>query len=209
MTRNRDDPVREEYDGLAGRYDRIWARYIRASTRETLKRTDPGAAGRVLDMGCGTGAFLEALTSDHDDIHVAGVDLSEEMLARARVKLGPAPDLRIGNVENLPFEDAMFNMVTSISMFHYLRDPDTALSEARRVLRPGGRIIITDWCHDYLSCRLLDVFLRLFNRAHYRTYEAAELEHKLIRAGFEDVRAESYKIDALWGMMTVTGRKPA
>ena len=59
-----------------------------------------------------------------------------------------------------------------------------------------------------MSCRFLNLFLRLFNRAHFHTYRVDELKSVLQRAGFEDVQAESYKIDALWGMMTVTGCKP-
>ncbi len=208
MANDKDDPVRKEYDGLAARYDRIWARYIQASTRETLKRLDPRPGDRVLDVGCGTGAFLAALTSGHDDIHVAGVDLSDKMLGKARAKLESSVDLRLGDAEDLPFDDGAFDIVTSVSMFHYLRDPGLALREARRVLRPGGRIVIADWCHDYLSCRFLDLFLRLFNRAHFHTYRMDELKSVLQQAGFGDVQAESYKIDALWGMMTVTGRKP-
>jgi ubiquinone/menaquinone biosynthesis C-methylase UbiE len=208
MGSDQEDPVRTEYDGLAARYDRIWSHYIQASTRETLKRLRPRPGDRVLDVGCGTGAFLATLISGHDDLEIAGVDLSDRMLTVARGKLGSEPDLRHGDAEDLPHDDSVFDIVTSVSMFHYLRHPPVALREARRVLRPGGRIVITDWCHDYLSCRFLDLLLRLFNRAHFRTYGEQELERLMTEAGFEDIRLESYKIDAMWGMMTGTGRKP-
>ncbi|NQU72968.1 MAG: methyltransferase domain-containing protein [Rhodospirillales bacterium] len=211
MATDPNDSVRMEYDVLAARYDRIWARYIRASVRETLKRLSLRTGDQLLDVGCGTGAFLAELLSHRDDIGVAGVagvDLSDQMLARARGKLGSSVDLRRGNAEDLPHADGSFHMVTSISMFHYLRDPLEALREAHRVLRPGGRILITDWCHDYLGCRCLDIFLRVFNRAHYHTYGVEELESFMKQAGFEDIQIESYKIDFLWGMMTASGSKP-
>jgi hypothetical protein len=77
-----------------------------------------------------------------------------------------------------------------------------------RVLRPGGALVVTDWCDDYLACCIYDRLLRLFSAAHHRIYGAAECGEVFAGAGFEAVSVERYKIDWLWGLMTATARKP-
>ena len=86
--------------------------------------------------------------------------------------------------------------------FHYIRQPVAALREVGRVLRRGGQLVITDWCDDFLACRLFDWYLRLFNRAHFRVYGERELLALLQRAGYPQGRVERYKISWLWGLMT-------
>ena len=99
---------------------------------------------------------------------LAGIDLVPEMLGIARVRLGSRVHLVAGNAEGLPFDRGTFDIVTSSSSFHYWLDPGRGLDEISRVLRPGGRLVITDWCDDYLACRICDIVLRVFNRAHQR-----------------------------------------
>ena len=76
-----------------------------------------------------------------------------------------------------------------------------------RVLRSQGRLVITDWCDDYLACRLCDRFLRVFRKAHYRIYDSKEIRELLAEERFASIRVERYKINWLWGLMTVTGVK--
>jgi SAM-dependent methyltransferase len=93
-------------------------------------------------------------------------------------------------------------------VFHYLRAPRAALAEMRRVLRPGGEAIVTDWCDDFLACRVCDALLRAFSRSHFRTYGREECGRLLVDAGLIDVRVEAYKVDWLWGLMTARATKP-
>ena len=76
-----------------------------------------------------------------------------------------------------------------------------------RVLKPSGRIVITDWCDDYLACRVCDVFLRALSRAHFRTYGSKECHGLLVEAGFAGVNVERYRINWVWGLMTATATK--
>lgn len=107
----------------------------------------------------------------------------------------------------MPFEDETFDLIISCNMFHYIREPMVALKEMMRVLKPKGRVVITDWCDDYIACRLCDLFLRTFDKAHFKTYGKKACNELLFSAGFDEMKIDSYKINWLWGMMTATARK--
>ena len=196
------DPVVAEYAKAAERYDEKWAFYVEATTRETLRRLPMKPAARVLDVGCGTGELLRRLRAKYPDAMLAGLDPVVEMLAVAANKLSGNEDLRVGYADSLPWRAGTFDVVVSCNMFHYITHPVDALREMARVLRPGGSLVLTDWCDDYLACRVCNLYLRLTNRAFYRTYRRAECQQLLRRAGFGDVRVERYKISWLWGLMT-------
>lgn len=199
----------EEYDRLAPAYDERWAFYVRETTRETLKRLALRPGERLLDVGCGSGALLRTVAEAAPDAEAFGVDLSAQMLLVARRKAGGRAQTARARAGGLPFPGGTFDVLASCSAFHYFPSPGKALAEFRRVLKPGGRIVLTDWCNDYLFCRALDLFLRAFNRAHYRAWSRGELLRLLEGAGFEDSHVEAYKIGRLWGLMTAQARKGA
>jgi ubiquinone/menaquinone biosynthesis C-methylase UbiE len=196
------DPVVAEYARAAERYDEKWAFYVEATTRETLRRIPMTPKARVLDVGCGTGELLRRLRAKYPAAVLAGLDPVPQMLAVARDKLGGKEDLRIGYADSLPWPAAGFDVVVSCNMFHYITHPVEALREMARVIRPGGALVLTDWCDDYIACRLCNLYLRLTNRAFYKTYREAECLDLLGQAGFGTVRFERYKISWLWGLMT-------
>jgi ubiquinone/menaquinone biosynthesis C-methylase UbiE len=196
------DPVIAEYAKAAQTYDEKWAFYVEATTRETLRRMPMTARSRVLDVGCGTGELLRRLRAKYTDAFLAGLDPVPEMLAVAANKLSGKEDLRIGYADSLPWPSGSFDVVVSCNMFHYISHPVDALREMARVLRPGGVVVLTDWCDDYLACRICNLYLRLTNRAFYKTYQQAECLALLREADFTDVRLERYKINWLWGLMT-------
>ncbi|MBA2410907.1 MAG: methyltransferase domain-containing protein [Gammaproteobacteria bacterium] len=202
-------PIVEEYARLAADYEQKWSVYIEATTEQTLARLQLRPDDRVLDIGCGTGALLDRLTRAHPLARLAGVDPVPEMLSVARRRLAESVELREGWAERLPFEAQQFDVVVSCNAFHYIRQPVEALREMDRVLRPGGRLIITDWCDDYLACRLCDLYLRWFSRAHFKTYGARECARLLEENGHAHVDIERYKINWLWGLMTASATKDA
>lgn len=128
------------------------------------------------------------------------------MLKVARNRVGKSVCLEQSRAESLPFSDASFDVVVSTSSFHFFSDPLHALREMARVLRPNGRLVLTDWCDDYLACRLCDLWLRTFDPAHVRTYGEKECRRFLDHAHFSDVHVDRYKINWFWGLMTATGR---
>ena len=203
------DPVVAEFAKAAARYDEKWAFYVEATTRETLRRMPMSASARVLDVGCGTGELLRRLRTLYPGARLAGLDPVPEMLDVARKKLGGSEDLRIGYADSLPWPARSFDIVVSCNMFHYIAQPQAALREMGRVIRPGGALVLTDWCDDYLWCRLCNLYLRLTNRALYKTYREAECLALLRAAGFAQIRFERYKINWLWGLMTAVVTLPA
>jgi ubiquinone/menaquinone biosynthesis C-methylase UbiE len=201
------DPVVAEYARAAEHYDEKWAFYVEATTRETLRRLPMTSGAQVLDVGCGTGELMRRLRAKYPHAVLAGLDPVAEMLAVARDKLSGNEDLRTGYADALPWGAGAFDVVVSCNMFHYISHPVQALREMGRVLRPGGSLVLTDWCDDYLACRVCNLYLRLTNRAFYKTYRQAECRELLHAAGYRDVTIERYKISWLWGLMTAVVKK--
>lgn len=201
-TANDEHAVIDEYANLASQYDMRWEFYIKATLHETLKRLDIEPTEKLLDIGCGTGALLQAISIKYPSVDLVGTDISAEMLKVAGNKQMKKCSLVTSNARYLPFRSKSFDVVVSCNAFHYLRNPEACLLEIARVLKPGGRIVITDWCDDYIACRICDIFLRIFNRAHFKTYGIVACERLLRDAGYSSVKVEKYKINWLWGLMT-------
>lgn len=200
-------PARRRYERLAPVYDRRWASYVAESVRETLRRLDLRGEETVLDVGCGTGALLQGLVARGFRGRLVGVDLSPAMAAVARGKLGDRAALAAAEAGRLPLARGVFDVALSASSLHYWPEAAEGLAEIARILKPGGRLVVTDWCDDYLACRIADFVLRILEPAHGRTYGTAALEGLLREAGFEDVRVERYRIGRLWGLMTATAAR--
>jgi SAM-dependent methyltransferase len=111
-----------------------------------VKRAQVAAGRRVLDVACGTG--VAAVTAARLGADVTGLDLTPELLERARENAqlaGVEIEWRRGDVEELPFDDATFDIVLSQFGHIFAPRPDVAVSELLRVLRPGGTIAFSTW----------------------------------------------------------------
>lgn len=202
------DPVVKEYMEAAKDYDEKWSFYVEATTRETLQRLPMREDGHVLDVGCGTGELLHRIARKYPQARLSGIDPVPEMLAVAKQKLPERAEFRVGYANALPWPDGSFDVVVSCNMFHYVTRPVPAIREMTRVLKPGGKLVITDWCDDYLACRICNIYLRITNRAYYKTYRQQECLDLLAEAGHAGVQIERYKINWLWGLMTAVASKP-
>ncbi len=111
-----------------------------------LELLPAGGLGRVLDVGTGTGRLLELLAPRISS--GLGVDASRTMLALARVRLAGADyahcGVRLADMYALPLPDDGFDLVVLQMVLHYAEDPAQAVAEARRVLAPGGRLVVVD-----------------------------------------------------------------
>jgi ubiquinone/menaquinone biosynthesis C-methylase UbiE len=107
----------------------------------------------------------------------------------------------------LPFADASFDGIVCANSFHYFRQPRRALEQLHRVLRPGGQLILVDWCDDYWSCKLCSLWLRWTDPAFFRTYSMTSCRQLLTETGFLVQAADRYRINWLWGLMRLVCRR--
>jgi len=114
----------------------------------------------VLDVGCGVGAFLRLVAERGGSPH--GIDASEALIAFARTRL-PHADLRIGEMEALPWGDDTFDLVTGFNSFFFANDMIAALREARRVARSGAPVVIQVWgAHERCDLEAMKQIARPF-----------------------------------------------
>jgi ubiquinone/menaquinone biosynthesis C-methylase UbiE len=208
-TTNNEQTVINEYAHIASRYDRRWSFYIKATLHETLKRLNIKPTDTLLDVGCGTGTLLGGISQKYPSVNLVGIDICIEMLKIAYHKQIKKCNLVASNVRHLPFRSESFDVVVTCNAFHYFRKPEECLLEIARILKPQGRIVITDWCDDYIACRICDAFLRIFNRSHFKTYGLSACERLLRDTGYTNVKVERYKISWFWGLMTVKAQNPS
>jgi ubiquinone/menaquinone biosynthesis C-methylase UbiE len=133
-------------------YDPVLAKTMREKRfrGEMLWRVeaDLPQGGTVVDVGCGTGTFVLALKQRRPDAQVSGVDGDEEILALARAKPGAEGiEWREGLAQELPATAQSADVVTTSLVLHHLLPDDKrkALTEMKRVLKPGGRLHVADW----------------------------------------------------------------
>jgi ubiquinone/menaquinone biosynthesis C-methylase UbiE len=191
------------YDDLAAEYDRRWADY----NARSLALLDPllrGELGDVLDLACGTANLLPRL-GDRARSY-AGTDVSREMLRAARPRLAAAPipaAVERADASHLPFPAASFDTVVCASALHDFPDPTAALAETRRVLRPGGRLLLLDWSRGRMTMRALNLWLRLSGDPFRRMYTMAEASALVEDAGFRVTYRERRAISWLWELWVI------
>lgn len=162
-----------------------------------IERARPiGPSDRVLDLGCGTGIVARVLRDRlGGGVRIAGVDVSAPMIAKAR-SLAPEIEWHEANAMALPFGPAAFDLILSQQMVQFVPDPLAALREARRVLAPGGRMLVSAW-RSRAEQPLFDELGRLAERhlgpANDKRYslDADRLRALCAEAGFTQIAIET------------------
>lgn len=130
------------FAGIAGDYGRMGALLSFGQDprwrRALVAAVAPARGTSVLDVATGTGLVAERLL--RRGARVTALDQSEQMLAAARARLGPAAQVVLGEAERLPFPDGAFEALTFTYLLRYVDDPGATMAELARVVRPGGRI---------------------------------------------------------------------
>jgi ubiquinone/menaquinone biosynthesis C-methylase UbiE len=137
--------MRSDFNSLAGDYARFRTSYSDELFDAILEYARMPAAGRVLDVACGTG--LGTLPYVQRGFAVTGIDVAPAMIEQARALLPPeaSVDFTIAPAEALPFPDATFDLISCAQAFHWF-EPRAAFAQCARVLRPGGALAIF-WKH--------------------------------------------------------------
>jgi ubiquinone/menaquinone biosynthesis C-methylase UbiE len=205
MIETETDSARRVYDRLAPTYDQRWSRYVDATLRAVVDSVTCEGRERLLDLACGTGELERRLAKSWPGLTVIGADLSRGMLERAQAK---SESFWVqAEARRLPLADEQFDFVICANSFHYFRSPTDVLTEMRRVLRPQGRLLLVDWCDDYLSCKLCSAWLRWTDPAFSRTYGLAACRSLLQATGLSAIKAERFRFDWLWGLMRLVAHK--
>ncbi len=104
----------------------------------------------ILDVGVGTGILIEQMLPRNKSAHLFGIDISPEMVKKAKIKFKGKSNITIalGSANKLPHKDNSFEFVTCVNSFHHHPDSIQSLKEMERVLKPGGKVILSDGCLD-------------------------------------------------------------
>jgi SAM-dependent methyltransferase len=158
-----------------------------------------GPPRRVLDVGCATGDLLVAIRRE-GNVSVTGVEPGERAAAVASAR---GLDVRLGMLEDAAFPDASFDTVILSHTLEHVRDPIAALREIRRVLAPGGALILWLPNADSIEARILGRrWIGYDPPRHLTTFSVATLTSALESTGFRvtQVRHEAVGLEWAWGL---------
>lgn len=166
-----------------------------------------GRPPRILDVACGTGILLKHLLERVPGMEAYGVDASADMLAQAQEALKEQPHVRLERIEvndggtaGLPFSPGTFDLITCTNALHDIRDPVASLSEMRRLLAPGGQLVLEDFArrrHASLWA-MFEWLVRRVEEGHGRAYTLAEARGLCTQAGLHVAYGKAYSIDWFW-----------
>jgi ubiquinone/menaquinone biosynthesis C-methylase UbiE len=192
--------AKTEFDAWARTYDRSLLNHFlfRPAYRISMEETamwyeDNQRPFRALDIGCGTGSLAALMASSPWPVTSVGMDYSPAMCVEATAKAGRAghtDDVTFvaGDSEHLPFDDDTFDIVTCSNSFHHYPHQDAVVQEMRRVLAPGGRLILIDGYRDnIIGFVTFDVIIdHVEKNVHHATWS---LIHRYFEdAGFTNIR---------------------
>jgi ArsR family transcriptional regulator len=186
----------------AGSWDELRKLHVSEEKVEAALRQMVGErpVNDFLDLGTGTGRLLQLFEGIYR--HGTGVDASREMLSVARANLERSgiskATIRLGDILNLPLEGGQYDLVSVHQVLHYLENPEIAVDEAARMLRPGGRLLIVDFAPHGLEA------LRGEHHHARLGFSHAQMKAWLDKAGLEIVEVIDLNPESDRKALTVT-----
>jgi len=191
-----DRANRQKFDRWAGHFD-DWGFAFRYFQKRVLSLMVLRKNSSFLDLGCGTGwAVCRVASMLEGQGHFVGVDLSEKMIEKAAENSKDLTHVRFhaASAEALPLEDASFDNILCTFSFHHYLNPGKALSEARRVLKPGGKIYILDGTPDDFFTRWIDQMAAGIDKGHVKQYSSGEFARMFSDAGLQRLESRTILI---------------
>ncbi|GIW53358.1 MAG: hypothetical protein KatS3mg081_2713 [Gemmatimonadales bacterium] len=173
---------KQYFDEVAGRWDQLRAGFFSEAVRDRALRLAGLQRGKIAaDLGAGTGFITEGLV--REGLRVIAVDQSEAMLAEMRKKFAGVEgiDYRVGEAESLPLADESVDYVFANMYLHHVEDPPSAIREMARILRPGGKAVITDLDEHRFE------FLRTEHHDRWLGFKREDVRIWLENSGLKDV----------------------
>ncbi len=170
------------FNHIASSWDEMRTNFFSTRIRDSAIEVAEIQKGcQAVDLGAGTGFITEALVSA--GANVIAVDQSKKMLEELNKKFAftGSVDSRVGDAEQLPISDRSIDRVFTNMYLHHVEYPYLAIKEIKRILKPGGRLVITDMeKHDYK-------FLKIENHDRWPGFYRSDIRHWLKMAGFSNI----------------------
>ena len=201
----------------AQRYNTRWHTFTSRTLAETLAMIDVtalhsvperlGRCPRVLDVACGTGILLKQLLAQVPSVEAYGMDASADMLVQARVALKGQLHVhlehaQIGKAEaaNLPYAHETFDLITCTNALHDMPEPVALLAGLRRLLAPGGQLVMEDFAprEPRFFWAAFEWLLQRIEGNSVHAYTLAEAHELCQEAGLHVASENAFTVDWLW-----------
>ena len=181
------------FDHVAPQWDALRKNFYSEQVREqAYAAADVQPGTTAADVGAGTGFIAEGLITR--GVRVIAVDQSEPMLAEMRRRFGETIDCRLGGADALPLSDETVDYAFANMYLHHVEDPPRAIEEMARVVKPGGKLVITDMDEhpfDFLRTEQHDRWMGFKREDIDRWFRAAGLKNVVVDCVGENCCADS------------------
>ncbi len=187
MFENRAKSKSREYFNRHRKSKWAYGGYWRHDYKYQLAEIKKIRPGRLIDIGCGPGAFLQLVQSSFPDIQLNALDLSEEMVQETRRRLSDTAVATVGDSEHMPLDDSQYQTVTCNMSIHHYPHPQRALNEMYRILTPGGYLLLNDMDCIAPIRWMANLVFPLLPGGDVRMYARQETENMVRKAGFREI----------------------
>lgn len=184
---------KEQFNQWATWFDMSFSHWqFSMSNGDALKVLHPKKNSSILDVGCGTGILLEQADALNRNIKLYGIDISDGMIEKAKIKFGNRAALRVGSANKLPYKDNTFDYVVCCTSLHHHPNTKKSLSEMYRVVKKRGTVLVLDVFVDgllrTLSYRLDNM---IFKEGKTFAYTRKQMYQLFKDAGFQNISQQT------------------